>query len=508
MRSVLLNGRAITIEDLDDLAHQRAEPNLPLSDETARELDAGADYLLSCIEQDESIYGITTGYGEDCRVQVSGPQAFRLPTHLVRYHGCGTGELLAPEQTIAVMVLSYNSIYRGFSGVRSELVRRLGALLQHKILPCIPAEGSVGASGDLTPLSYIAATIMGEREVLYRGSIRPSREALKAIGLEPLVLAPKEALALMNSTAVLTGLAALAHRRARYVARIAAAIAGMIMDVKGSRREHMDQRIFELKPHPGQLRCAGWIREYVQHEDREEPPQRRIQDRYSLRCSAHVIGALMDMLPWARQIIETEMASVNDNPLILHRQRAVLHGCNFYGGHIGLVMDTLKTATASIADLVDRQLMLLLNAGKEYNLPINLNGAANEEQAFNHGFKAMQITASALTAEALRNTMPATSFSRSTESHNQDKVSMGTIAARDAHGILDLTEKVLAIGLLCAAQAVDLRGSQHCSPASRTLRDHIRRDIPMVTEDRRMDVDISLALNWIRQRRLPVRDDG
>jgi histidine ammonia-lyase len=322
------------------------------------------------------------------------------------------------------------------------------------------------------------------------------------------VLAPKEGLAVMNSTAVLTALAALAHRRASHLARVAAALAGMIMDVKGSRGEHMDSRIFELKPHAGQIRCAAWIRGHLEHEDREEPPQRRIQDRYSLRCAAHVIGALMDTLPWARRIIETEMGSVNDNPLVLHRQRIVLHGCNFYGGHVGLVMDTLKIAVASVADLLDRQLMLLLNAGEEYGLPINLNGASGDEQPVNHGFKAMQISASALTAEALRNTMPATSFSRSTESHNQDKVSMGTIAARDALRVLDLTEKVTAIGLLCAAQAVDLRGVHLCSPASRALHAHVRREIPMVAQDRRMDRDIMRGVAWIRARELPVTKDA
>lgn len=508
MRSVLLDGQPITIEDLDDLAYQRARLDAVLGEEVVRELDAGAEYLRERIARDERIYGITTGYGEDCCVPVTGSQAFELPANLVRYHGCGTGDLLAPEQTRAVMVLSLNSITKGVSGVRSELVQRLALLLRQDILPCIPVEGSVGASGDLTPLSYLASTVMGEREVLYRGQIQPTIQVLRALGIEPLVLAPKEGLALMNSTAVLTALAALAHRRARYLARVAASLAGTIMDVKGSRQEHMDQRIFELKPHPGQMRCASWIRAHLEHPDREEPPQRRIQDRYSLRCAAHVIGALMDMLPWARQIIETEMNSVNDNPLVLHRERTVLHGCNFYGGHVGLVMDTLKIAVASIADLVDRQLMLLLNAGSDYGLPINLNGAPDDEQAVNHGFKAMQISASALTAEALRNTMPATSFSRSTESHNQDKVSMGTIAARDALRVLDLSEKVMAIGLLCAAQAVDLHGPIRCSPASRALHGRVRRQIPMVREDRRMDVDIVQVVDWIRARDLPVGDDA
>jgi histidine ammonia-lyase len=385
------------------------------------------------------------------------------------------------------------------------VLERLADLLNHRILPLIPSQGSVGASGDLTPLSYVAAALIGEREVRYRGELMEASQALAAANLEPVKLAPKESLAIMNGTAVMTALVCLAYDRAVKLCRLASALTAMMSEVMGGNPAHFDERIFRAKPHRGMQISGRWIR-----EDLEYSPDRihegRIQDRYSIRCAPHVIGVLIDSLLWMRGWIEIEINGANYNPLVDPETGEALHGGNFYGGHAGFVADALKNGIASVADLIDRQLALLCAAATNNGLPENLVGRTGADRTAHHGFKAMQIAASALAAEALKLTMPASAFSRSTECHNQDKVSMGTIAARDCLRILDLTETVAAICTLAACQAVDLRNGKGCHSRSLRMRDTVRDQVPFNDYDRRQDTDIARVLEMIRAGRLPVGD--
>ncbi|MBF0569087.1 MAG: aromatic amino acid lyase [Nitrospirae bacterium] len=508
MDKPLIIGRGpLTLLDVEHAAMGRTVVSLNDTRDFNARINNSSEFLGLRLSMGDLIYGVTSGYGADWKTTVPHELTHRLPLNLVSFHGCATGEFLRIEEVRAAMIITINSLSRGYSGVRKAIVEQLAALINNNITPCIPCEGSVGASGDLTPLSYIAATLMGQREVWFEDAVVPAGEALEKVGIKPLVLRPKEGLAIMNSTAVMTGIATLAHGRALYIAHLAATITAIAIDALGANHSHMDSRIFDLKPHKGSAAAAAWIRSHLQFVNgKENGSARCLQDRYSLRCAPHVIGALLDGLSWIGDILETELNSVNDNPLIFPEEGVILNGGNFYGGHVALAMDMLKTATASISDLCDRQIMLMLNSNSEYGLPDNLCAPELPDGQAHHGFKAMQITTSALTAEALRNTMPASSFSRSTESHNQDKVSMGTIAARDAMRIIDLTEKTLAIGLLCALQAMDLRGLDRCTDASRAVHSFVRHYIPMVIEDRRMDVDIIRVLNWIRSRELPLQE--
>jgi histidine ammonia-lyase len=418
----------------------------------------------------------------------------------MRFHGCGTGRILDETEAAAVVVVRLATLARGHSGVRESVLEQLCRLLSHRLLPRIPEEGSVGASGDLTPLSYLAATLAGEREATLSGRVLPADRALAEAGLEPLVLAPKESLALMNGTSLMTALGCLALERAERLARLASALTAIAVDVTQGNRAHFDARIFDLKPHPGQSRCARWIREDLELDSGSPvPPAARLQDRYSVRCAPHVIGVLVDACEMTRRILEVEVNGVDDNPLVDPDRGDVLHGGNFYGGHVCFAMDGLKSAVASVADLLDRQLALLCMPETSGGLPANLVASGNVSH---HGFKAMQISASALTAEALK--LTAAAFSRSTESHNQDKVSMGTIAARDCRRILELGETVAVIGLLAACQALDLRngGSQLRRPLA--LRETVRKAAPMLVEDRRQDLDIQRVLAMLREGSLPV----
>jgi histidine ammonia-lyase len=501
-RTLLLGLRVLTIEDVLALARGEARPALDPYPSVRQRIRATAEAVERRLAAGEIIYGVSTGFGESCQTSVSKELAADLALNLVRFHGCGTGRALDDEAAAAVLAVRLATLVRGHSGVRELLVDRLCELLAGRILPVIPEEGSVGASGDLTPLSYLAALIVGEREARVDGAVVPAREALSRAGLAPLVLAPKESLAIMNGTSVMTALACLAFDRARGLARAAAAVTALLSDALQGEPGHFDARIFEAKPHPGQTLCARWIREQLGGEG----PSRkgvRVQDRYSLRCAPHVVGVLLDALPPIRRTLEIEVNGANDNPLIDPETGDVLHGGNFYGGHVAHAMDGLKLAVASTADLLDRQLALACSVETNHGLPANLVSRTGPDRVVHHGFKAMQIAASALTAEALKLTMPASAFSRSTESHNQDKVSMGTIAARDAVRVVELSERVLAIVLLAACQALELRGGEG-SPGNCAVLRSVRAVVARNDGDRRQDGDIEAIVARIRSGELSL----
>ncbi|MCA8061986.1 HAL/PAL/TAL family ammonia-lyase [Burkholderia sp. AU38729] len=490
--AVVVGGRHLTIEDVVAIARDGVPVALSGEPGWRARIERGATWLRDYLASGGTLYGVTTGYGDACVVEVPASLVEALPLQLTRYHGCGMGDRFDATQTLAIIVARLNSLAFGYSGVRLLLLERLADLVNYRILPRIPSEGSVGASGDLTPLSYVAAALVGERTVVFDGGEHDARAAWQAIARAPLTLAPKEGLALMNGTAVMTGLACLAFARADHLTRIAARLTALTTVALDGRAGHFDARLFDAKPHAGQAEAAAWIRADL--AGRDESPARRLQDRYSVRCAPHVIGVVRDALSWMRRDIENELNSANDNPLIDPDEGCVLHGGNFYGGHIAFAMDALKAAVANLADLMDRQLALLVDDKFSNGLPRNLTGAAPDRAAINHGFKAVQISSSAWTAEALKHTMPASVFSRSTESHNQDKVSMGTIAARDCLRVLTLTEQVAAAHVLASVQAVRLRlrddPETQLSSALRSFIDEVGRESPPVIEDRPLEAEL------------------
>ncbi|TPV96842.1 MAG: aromatic amino acid lyase [Myxococcales bacterium FL481] len=495
----------LRVEDVVLLARGRARAALDDDPEFRSRIDRSHGRLMARLAAGERVYGVTTGFGESCLNEVAPADVADLPHNLVRFHGCGTGALLTPDESAAVVTVRLASLAAGWSAVRLEVLERLLDLINHRVLPQVPSEGSVGASGDLTPLSYIAAVLIGEREVVYRGETMPTLTAFREAGLTPLRLAPKEGLALMNGTSVMTALVCLAFDRARRLGRLACAVTAMASEGLRGNPAHFDDRLFLAKPHPGQRLAARWIREDLALDptvDREG----RIQDRYSIRCAPHVIGVLLDALLWMRPWVETELNSANDNPLLDPEDGAVLHGGNFYGGHPCFVADSLKNVVANVADLLDRQLALLCSPETSNGLPGNLVMRTGSDRHAHHGFKAMQISASALAAEALKLTMPASVFSRSTECHNQDKVSMGTIAARDALRVLDLVETVAAINVLAVCQVADLRGVEGCSERMRRVYEAVRERVPANDGDRRQDRDITAVRRMITAGTLPIGD--
>jgi histidine ammonia-lyase len=509
--SVIFDGSPLEPADIVAISEQRRSAVLSTEAAFVQRINKGAEFVERLWQEDGVIYGVTTGYGDSCTVAIPGSLVGELPEHLYTFHGCGLGDIFDPVETRAILAARLASLSQGFSGVRYALLEQLQRLLAHDILPVIPQEGSVGASGDLTPLSYVAAVLAGEREVLYGGERRDTAQVYAELGIEPLRLGPKETLAVMNGTAVMTGLACLALERARYLSALCCRITSLgVLAIQGN-ANHFEPRLFAAKPHPGQALCAARIYEDLgdHHRDRHGA---RLQDRYSLRCAPHVIGVLEDSLPWLTGMVQTELNSANDNPLIDPDEERVLHGGHFYGGHIAFAMDSLKNAVANLADLIDRQLAQLVDPKFNHGLPANLSGSEGARQALNHGFKAVQIGASAWTAEALKHCMPASVFSRSTECHNQDKVSMGTIAARDALRVQQLTEQVAAAGLLGACQALNLRRKTAVPnppaitpPVQETL-DQVAEWFPLLVEDRPLESTLRETLTQIRNRSLKLYD--
>ena len=310
-----LGREAWRIEDLLRVATGNARVEFSNDPTWRRRIEQSAAHLADLWEDESVIYGVTTGYGDSCDVNIPPHLVEELPHHLTRYHGCGMGAILGDDDARAVMTARLLSLAQGYSGVRIDVLDRLASCINSGIVPLIPEEGSVGASGDLTPLSYVAAMLIGERDVRSGGKHRPAKAALADLNIEPLTLKPKEGLALMNGTSFMTGLACTAFVRAQHLLHQAEQVTAlMVLGILGN-RGHFDPRLFQAKPHPGQAAVADTIHALLCNYTTKQK-QAPLQDRYSIRCAPHVLGVLADALPWMRTTIETELNSANDNPLI------------------------------------------------------------------------------------------------------------------------------------------------------------------------------------------------
>ncbi len=453
----------------------------------------------------EPFYGVNTGFGASVVNSVAVEYGANLAANLFRFHGCGVGPLVRPDESRAILVARLSQLSVGWSGIRVETLQAMIRLLQHDIMPCIPELGSVGASGDLTPMSYVAAVLSGEREVWFRGRVCPSSDALAAVGIAPVTLQHKESLSIMNGTSVMTALVSLALDRADAFVRAHAMVTAWSSLLLRGQPAHFDERLFIAKPHPGSVQYAGWVRSALGCGPRPPLGTGKVQDPYSVRCAPHVVGVLLEVLEQAAATVEVELNSAGDNPLICEDTQVVLHGGNFYGSHITHVADTVKVQVAHAAELLERQLVLLCHSTPTSGIPENLIRVEGPGQTAHHGFKAVEILASALVAEAMKQAGPASVFSRSTEGHNQDKVPMGPIAARDLRAIQNLADHMLAIAMLAAAQATDATNrAGSLPPALRALYHAIRQICSATTEDQRHDELITRCLAAYHAGQLPV----
>jgi len=500
--SLTIGGQNISLEEI--VAVSRDTKQVYISEDNAfiGQMERSRILLAEAVEKNIPVYGVTTGYGKSCGKRLPKEEALKKNgASPLSFHGCGTGEPLGIEETRAAMVCRLLCLARGYSGVSLPLLEQIAAFLNKGITPVVPSEGSVGASGDLTPMSYIAATLAGDREVFYRGRRMPALAALTKTELSPYAFRMKEHLSMMNGTSVMTGIAVTSVERAARILNAAVCASALTVHALKGKAHHFHPEIGKAKSFPGQIRVAQQMLQLLETKadlsDLEENSPESLQDPYSIRCTPQIAGVLDDALRWISDWVMIEANSSNDNPIFDPETGLPLMSGNFYGGHMAFAMDALKAALASVADMSDRQVMLLVAPQHNRGLPADLVGVRGPGAVFYHGFKAMSLSTSALTAEALKNTMPAGSFSRSTESHNQDKVSMGTIAARDAARICTLTERVVAIHLLAAAQACDLRGNIRHRPRLETLLGDLRKVSTMIREDRPLDRDIERIVQLI-----------
>ncbi|NOQ31625.1 MAG: aromatic amino acid lyase [Helicobacteraceae bacterium] len=467
------------------------------------------DFLMESIKNGKPIYGITTGYGSSGKNYVSYEDAERLQTNLFRFHGCGIGENLSYKVCRYAVIMRTISLSKARSAVSMELLHRLEMLIEKDIIPVIPSQGSVGASGDLTPLSYIAAVIAGEREVYYKGEIKDVMEVYSELNITPYSFKPKEALAIMNGTTIMSAIALNAIEQFEVILdSMESYVSGMFEVLLGDDTPVSDF-VHESKPFSGQIQAAKNIKRKIEgsklthgRDDRYDKffadNDLNIQDTYSMRCAPQVLGVIRDNLNISKNWVETEINSVNDNPLIDGENRVIYTSGNFYGGYVAHAMDTLKICAANLADLLDKEFALLVD--HKFNRGLGENLKLTNEPFF-HGFKAMQISLSSLSADVIKNTTAASIHSRPTESLNQDKVSMGTTAANDFEKMMPDLHNMLSIAFLGMAQAVDIRGVAEVSPHLKNIHDEIRTIVKPLLEDRRMDGDIKAIKVLLKEAR-------
>jgi histidine ammonia-lyase len=489
-----IDKRYITLDEIKNAT------NIQISDnkEFIEYINHTHDFLMGQILDGKPIYGITTGYGASGKNYVSYEDSKTLQKNLFRFHGCGIGKNLSYKVCRYAVIMRTVSLSKARSAVSMDLLHRLELLIQKDIIPVIPSQGSVGASGDLTPLSYIAAVIAGEREVYYQGEIRSTIDVYKELGIEPYEFKPKEALAIMNGTTIMSAIALFAIEEFEVIVdSMESYVAGMFEVLLGDDTPVADF-VHDSKPFSGQIQAAKNIKNKISgsklthgRDDRYDKffsdNDLNIQDNYSMRCAPQVLGVIRDNLKISRDWVETEINSVNDNPLIDGENKKIYTSGNFYGGYVAHAMDTLKICAANLADLLDKEFALLVD--HKFNRGLGENLKLSHESYY-HGFKAMQISLSSLSADVIKNTTAASIHSRPTESLNQDKVSMGTTAANDFAKMIPELYNMLSIAFIGMAQAVDIRGKDEVSSHLRAIYDTTRVDIEPLLEDRRMDLDI------------------
>ncbi len=466
------------------------------------------DRLARIIAEGRHVYGLTTGFGPLANRLIGPGQGVELQQNLIHHLASGLGPPLSWPEARAVVLSRLVSISRGASGASSETIAALEVLLASDLAPALPSRGTVGASGDLTPLAHLALCLQGRGSFLTRdGAAVPGTAALAQLGLQPLSLAARDGLALVNGTSAMTGIALRNAQTAGRSAGWALALTAAAAECLAARAEAWSAEVSSLRPHPGQVRAAAILRDRIAGSERVEKRPlalRRLgvdgvaveatagQDAYSLRCVPQVVGAFLDQLTWHDQVVETELNAVTDNPVLPEDGEApALHGGNFMGQHVAQVSDGLSVAATVLGGLAERQIARLTDEKLNAGLPAFLHGGA---AGLNSGFMGAQVTATAIVAE-MRATGAASIHSVSTNGANQDVVSLGTIAARLAAARLRNVAEIHAILALCVAQAMEHRGGPECrgfSPAARAVHAAVRTVSPSLVTDRPLAEEIEI----------------
>jgi histidine ammonia-lyase len=497
METVKIKIDGLTLADLVSVARKGARVHL--TSEVGQQISNTRNLVENWVEAEETIYGVTTGFGMLSDVTISKEDTRKLQKNILMSHAAGVGDMMAEEEVRAMMLLRVKDLARGHSAIRLETLNGLIDLLNHGITPLVPEKGSVGASGDLCPLAHLSLVLIGEGEALADGKRMSGKAALTMRGLEPVILEAGEGLSLVNGTQAMTGIGGLAVFDALHLSKLIDIAASMSLEVLMGSRTEFDPRIQNVRPHPGQAAAADNMLRITRNSEIISSHQdcSRIQDAYTLRCSPQVHGASYDAIHYAAKVIETEMNSSTGNPLFFNEDGEFLLGGNFHGQPVALAMDFLGIAVSELANISERRIERLVNP-----MLSGLPAFLVEESGLNSGFMIAQYTAAALVSENKVLSHPASVDSIPTSANKEDHVSMGTISSRKAREIVLNTEDVVAIELLCAAQALDVFTNTKPGDGTRAAYEMVRGQVPRLVEDRVLSGDISAVKDLMKSGRI------
>ena len=493
MKTIFLGVEGMTLVDLIAIARNGAQ--VQLTTDAEKQMIKSRHLIEQWVQQERRIYGITTGFGALSDIAITKGDTRQLQKNILMSHAAGVGKPFDEQTVKAILALRIKDLARGHSGIRLSTVQQLVAVLNWGVCPVIPEKGSVGASGDLAPLAHLSLVLIGMGEAFYKGQKLSGRQALNKCGLKPLQLEAGEGLALVNGTQVMTAIGALALYDASVLAQLTDIAAAMSLEVLMGSRTEFDPKIHQVRPHPGQAAAADNMARITQRSEiiTSHKDCSRIQDAYTLRCSPQVHGATRDAIRYCRDVIETEMNSSTNNPLIFSDSEEFLLGGNFHGQPVAMAMDFLGIAVAELADISERRIERLVNP-KLSGLPAFLV----DDGGLNSGFMLAQYTAAALVSENKVICHPACIDSIPTSANKEDHVSMGTISARKCRDIVGNAENVIAIELLCAAQALDLFTNMKPGEGTLAAYQAIRRMVSHLDKDRIISTDIAAVKQLMR----------
>lgn len=486
METIYLTGSTLTLEQLVQVARFRAPVEL---DGQARERILRSRKIIDdFVEREEVVYGVTTGIGKFCEIFINKENCVALQKNIIITHAAGAGEPFPTEVVRGIILLRLNNFAKGFSGIRIETVDTMIAMLNKGVHPIIPQKGSLGASGDLAPLSHMVLPIIGLGQAEYQGQVFSGKEAMEKAGIPTTNLYAKEGVALINGTQVMTSVGALALYDALNLSKTADVAAALTFEACNGIVTALDEQVHQVRPHKGQLSTAKNLRNLLAgSEMTTSQGQIRVQDPYTLRCVPQIHGATKNALAYIRDQVELEMNSVTDNPIIFPDTTQVISGGNFHGQPMALSFDFLGIATAELADVAERRIERLVNPQLNYGLP----GFLVPDGGLNSGYMILQYTAAALVSENKVLAHPSSVDSIPSSANQEDHVSMGTIGARKAREIVENVRRVLATELVCAVQAIDLRGKKRLGKGTEAAYEILRKAVPTMLNDREVYGDVN-----------------
>ena len=489
---VIIDGSSLSIEQVIEVARHQAQ--VEIESPAYQKMNNSRDVIEEILSENKAVYGVNTGFGKLSNVPIAEDQLDLLQYNLIVSNCTGVGPPLAEEVVRVMLLLRANSLVAGCSGVRPIIAEKLVELLNKKVHPYIPQKGSVGASGDLAPLSHMALVLLGRGQAYLDGKLLPGGAALEKAGIKPISLKAKEGLSLCNGTQAMTAVGVLAVYDAIVLSKSADIISALTAEALVAVPAAFDPKIHDLRPHSGQIETASNLRMLLGgNKNASTGSSDRVQDAYSLRCIPQVHGASKDAINYVKQVIEVEINAVTDNPLVFSDTKEILSGGNFHGQPVAIAMDFLAIALSELANISGLRIERMVNPSLSMGLPAFLV----EKGGVNDGFMLAQYTAASLVSENKILAHPASVDSIPTSANQEDHVSMGTTAARKCRDILENVQYVLAIEALCACQGIDLR-SKNISPRLQQAYDKVREKVSYLKEDREMHTDFCDVVEMIK----------